>query len=166
MIIRKAESSDIPGLARTHIAAWQAAYRGLMPDAIVDKHTVESRTANWTQTLADPATRLLVAVADDQIAGFSYFGHSREKEANPREAEMMAIYVHPDHWRHGIGRDLCRQTLEDLRGEFTSVILWVLRDNQNARRFYEAMDFECVEGKEKQLPWFGNTPEVCYRLDL
>jgi GNAT superfamily N-acetyltransferase len=166
VIIRKARESDILGLAETHVASWRAAYRGLMPDKIIEKHTVESRSVAWTKTLVDPTQRILVCISDERVAGFSYFGRSREKHAEPTEAELMAIYVHPDYWRRGIGRAICRETIENLRGNFSTVIVWVLRDNHNTRKFYEAMDFKLIEGMEKQLPWFGNVPEVCYRREL
>jgi ribosomal protein S18 acetylase RimI-like enzyme len=166
MQLRAAQPADIPTLAETHIASWQAAYRGLMPNHIIDKHTVQSRTDTWMKTLVDAPGSLLVAAIDNRVVAFSFFGPSREPNAPVIEAEIMAIYVHPDHWRTGIGRALWQYTQEHLQNKFTSIILWVLRDNQKARRFYEAMGFKYVEGSEKQLPWFGNAPEVCYHRDL
>jgi GNAT superfamily N-acetyltransferase len=136
-----------------------------MPDASIGNHTVESRSAAWARTIADPNQQTLVAAIDEQVVGFSYFGPSRENDAPASEAEIIAIYVHPDHLRKGIGRELCMKSIENLPG-FTRLILWVLRDNEAARQFYEVMGFQLVPGKEKKLPWFGNRPEVCYRKQL
>jgi GNAT superfamily N-acetyltransferase len=166
MQIRQACEWDIPGLAETHVAAWHAAYRGIMPDAIIDAMTLEGRRAGWTKTLADARRRNLVCLIDDRVIGFSSFGPSREPDADSDEAEIVAMYVHPEFWRTGAGRTLCRETFEKVREEFNTIMVWVLRDNERARKFYEAMGFALVQGKEKQLPWFGNSPEVCYRRDL
>src|ERR1700684_2064349 len=114
MLIRKAEQSDVPGLAETHIASWRAAYRGLMPDDIIDKHTVQSRSDSWAKTLSDPSQRTLGCIMGDRVLGFSNCGCSREEKAQPSDAEIMAIYVRPDHWRHGIGHTLCKKTIENL----------------------------------------------------
>jgi ribosomal protein S18 acetylase RimI-like enzyme len=166
MQIRVARESDIPGLAETHLAAWHAAYRGLMPDAVIDAQTLENRVAGWTKTLADGNRRNLACIIDDRVVGFSSYCKSRDQDASSDEAELVAMYVHPEFWRAGLGRALCRETFDQLRKEYRTAIVWVLRENQKARRFYEAMGFALVERKEKQLPWFGNVPEVCYRKSL
>jgi len=99
MQIRPAKESDIPGLAETHIAAWQAAYRGLMPDAVIDAQTLDNRTAGWTKTLTDASRGNLACLIDDRIVGFSSFCKSRDQDANSGEAELVAMYVHPEFWR-------------------------------------------------------------------
>src|SRR5580658_659169 len=102
MQLRPAQSADIPSLAETHVASWRAAYRGLMPDQIIDKNTIQSRTEMWTKTLANPKRHLFVATIDDRVVAFSFFGPSREPNTPSSEAELMALYVHPDHWRTGV----------------------------------------------------------------
>lgn len=51
----------------------------------------------------------------------------------------MALYLAPESVGQGIGRALFAHAVEDLRQRgYTEAILWVLRNNQRARTFYEA----------------------------
>jgi hypothetical protein len=36
IVVRRATLDDAPAIARVHVAAWQRAYRGQMPDAVLD----------------------------------------------------------------------------------------------------------------------------------
>ena len=54
----------------------------------------------------------------------------------------MAMYVHPDKWRRGIGSELMVQALHALKLlGYAEATLWVLRGNWRARDFYEASGF-------------------------
>ena len=44
MILRDATESDIEPLVRLHIASWQAAYRGILPDEVLDHLSLEKRS--------------------------------------------------------------------------------------------------------------------------
>ena len=48
------------------------------------------------------------------------------------------LYVAPDFWRAGVGNQLFDSGTAYLRGRgFPELVLWVLEDNERARRFYE-----------------------------
>src|SRR3979409_845258 len=54
--------------------------------------------------------------------------------------ELYAIYVLDSAQRHGNGRELVRAVAGALRGMgLPDMIVWVLRDNAAARRFYERL---------------------------
>ncbi len=67
------------------------------------------------------------------------------------------LYVHPDHWRKGIGGELIRfaQTLSPQH-----LWLYTLQDNVNARAFYEKNGF--VVTKLGISPPPENEPDVKY----
>jgi len=67
------------------------------------------------------------------------------------------LYVHPDHWRKGIGGELIRfaQTLSPQH-----LWLYTLQDNVNARAFYEKKGF--VVTKLGISPSPENEPDVKY----
>lgn len=143
MQVRPAAIADAPAIAGIHVASWQAAYRGQMPDSVLDNLNVEKRAAFWRSHLAEHPTATLVAEWNREIVGFCDVVPSRDKDANPQTtAEIVAIYIHPGHWRRGAGRALCLRALEVARNEhFAAVTLWALASNNAARGFYETIGF-------------------------
>jgi ribosomal protein S18 acetylase RimI-like enzyme len=144
MRIRPAGLEDAIPIAEVHVAAWQAAYRGLVPDSYLDELTVEKRLVLWQRRLAQRRSASLV-VAEDQksLAGFCLFGPTRDEDGkNKPIGEIIALNVRPGCWRRGFGRALCDFALREApsRG-WTAVTLWILKGNQRASRFYEALGF-------------------------
>ena len=139
--LRRATVDDAPNIARVHVRTWQSAYRGLMPQALLDSLTFERRTGWWKgqlELLKDDH-RPWIAVDDERVVGFVHAGPSRDDPEGSKVGEIYAIYVDPDCQGKGIGRDLLRHATRDLRTHgFRKAILWVLLDNQPTRRFYEA----------------------------
>jgi RimJ/RimL family protein N-acetyltransferase len=75
--------------------------------------------------------------------------------------------VTPSVWGTGVGRELMAVAVDRLReAGFRSATLWVLRDNERARRFYERAGWS-PDGAEKDDVVAGATvTEVRYRVDL
>jgi ribosomal protein S18 acetylase RimI-like enzyme len=53
----------------------------------------------------------------------------------------MAIYVLKSHQHQGVGRRLMESSLEKLT-HYSKVVVWVLKQNLPAIRFYERMGFQ------------------------
>lgn len=139
--IRQATAVDIPGIVAVHNASWRTTYAGILSDATLDAVlTPERRTTQWTRTLTEraDAERVCVAQQDGQIVGFVSFG--KEREGVPGyDGELYAIYLLQSAQGQGIGTALFRRVIHDLREHgLTSMVLWVLKENQTARNFYEA----------------------------
>ncbi|HWC47684.1 MAG TPA: GNAT family N-acetyltransferase [Solirubrobacterales bacterium] len=85
---------------------------------------------------ADPQT--IVALAGEQIVGFSSFGPTRDADAEGA-GEIYALYVDPEHWGIGVGRQLLAESRLRLEeAGYADAVLWVLRGNDGAERFYRA----------------------------
>ena len=54
LVLRLPGLDDAGVLGEVHVAAWQAAYRGLMPDAYLDGQRVEDRTHWCLEVLSRP----------------------------------------------------------------------------------------------------------------
>lgn len=135
--VRPARDDEVDELAGIHVRAWQHAYRGLLPQSLLDGLSVSARASSWRRVLADGG-RVFVAVEDDEVRGFVSHGPSRDGDAGPTTGELYAVYVDPDHQSRGIGRRLTAACRGDLAGTFREATLWMLRDNAPARRFYES----------------------------
>jgi GNAT superfamily N-acetyltransferase len=141
-VVREAVPCDAPGIARIHVDAWQRAYRGLMPQALLDELSVDQRERMWDGHLADdsgPAT--FVAVVDGAIAGFcSIAVPARDADSSATTGEIAALYVDPARWRSGVGTALMARALDELRA-CEDVTLWVLAGNEPALAFYARFGF-------------------------
>jgi ribosomal protein S18 acetylase RimI-like enzyme len=165
--IRQATLADVPQLAQIHVAAWQEAYRGIMPQTLLDGLTPARREPRWRQRLTEGADYVLVPERDGRVIGFAAFGPSRDDDTPPRTGEIYAIYLNPDVWREGIGRTLWRAATDQLAGEGqVGVIVWVLAENWPARRFYEAMGCQ-LDGARRDIEREGaSLPELRYACPL
>jgi GNAT superfamily N-acetyltransferase len=167
MACRDAVVDDSLALARVWVAAWQAAYSGLMPAEYLDGLNADAARSRFEQGLrANPP--VLVLELDGDILGFSAYGASRDPDARPATGEVFAINLHPSCWRRGLGRELIGETLQRLDGlGFSEATLWVLHENARARQFYEALGWR-LDGGEKhddKLTGFA-LHEVRYRRSL
>lgn len=140
MEIRHAAIDDALEIATVHVAAWQTAYRGIIPDDILDSLDLENRRQAWERIITDLQTNtkiLLVAVLGGAIAGFAS-GGPPAVPVEDFDGELYALYVSPDSQRRGIGRRLVTAFAVEMKNNgTTSLVLWSLAENTQARGFYE-----------------------------
>lgn len=156
---------DAAAIATVRTASWRAAYRDLMPAGFLASLRPEAMADRLRARLTDPEYpfRTLVGELDGRVAGFATIGPCRDDDM-PGAGEVLAIYVHPDHWSRGLGRALMSDALVELDalGQ-RPVTLWVLRDNARARAFYQRAGF-IPDGSEHVYEAGGvPVPEVRYR---
>ncbi len=169
MVVRTTKATDAPKIAHIHVETWRAAYRGQIPDAVLDALDVERRTAFWRERLTQARGSVFVAEDDNIVVGFCDLIPSRDKDADPQAvAEIVAIYILPQHWRKGAGRALCDCALaEARRGGYGAVTLWVLTSNGGARHFYEVMGFSLDGAAKTDKTTDGSDMhEVRYRIAM
>jgi len=170
-MLRPALPSDAHALATVHVASWQRAYRGLLPDDYLDGLEVGGWRARWERSLAAadwPRRGTLVAETERGLAqGFVDVVPSRDDDAEPATAEVTSLYVLPDRWRAGVGTALMTAAVDALPTPgYRAVTLWVLSGNARARRFYERTGW-AVDGAEKTAVVAGvPVTEARYRRPL
>jgi len=147
MEVRTAQIDDAARIAEIHVLSWQGGYRGLMPQDYLDGLDPAQRLSRRIQSLRDADRSrggcLVVADEDGMLAGFADVCSSRDDDAESSKiGEIMAIYLVPDSWGKGLGRELIAAALTHLAGlGYDEVTLWVLDTNARARRFYDAAGF-------------------------
>ena len=138
-VIREARIDDSLAIARVHVAAWRAAYRGVMPDAFLDALDERAREKRWRERLETrPAGRRIVVAVDDEdaIVGFAGVGPARDDRGE--RGELYMINLSPSAWGRGVGSALLGACVSALAAfGHRDAILWVVRQNARARRFYE-----------------------------
>jgi GNAT superfamily N-acetyltransferase len=167
LTLRDATAADRIAVARVHVRSWQAAYRGLLPDELLDGMRPEHRAARYKFGGTGPGVpTTIVAVAEGSIQGFATLGTARDDDLDGA-GELYAIYLDPTAWSRGWGRTLvaaARDRLSELG--YTSAALWVLSGNERAKRFYET-DGWSADGLERPIELGGFVAdEMRYRREL
>ena len=140
--IRPARLEDLPGIARIHVDSWRTTYKGLIADEFLAALSYEGRAQIWSMNLNDPENNSFLYVAETGpggIVGFVSAGPARGDDQDYL-GELYAIYLLQQAQGQGLGRKLVNIAMGELckRG-FSSMILWVLKDNLPSRKFYEAV---------------------------
>jgi GNAT superfamily N-acetyltransferase len=163
MMLRRAEPVDALAVAGVHVRAWQAAYRGLLPDDYLDALRPEDRAARYTFAELSPDRPLTIVASDAQtICGFATIGPSHADEL-PRTGELYALYVDPDRWGTGVGRALIKAARENLMDQaFDVASLWVLAGNERAERFYRIDGWTPDGSRREDEVWGVSVDEVRY----
>jgi GNAT superfamily N-acetyltransferase len=167
MNLRLAVPEDALAVAWVHVRAWQAAYRGLMPDDHLSGLRPEERARHYDFASLDPTRpRTLVAVEADTVLGFATVSPARD-EGVCGHGELCALYVEPDCWGRGIGQALAAAARGELyRLGFRQALLWVVAGNERAQRFYRADGWTAEELHRPRQVWSVTVDTVRYRRDL
>lgn len=165
--IRDAKASDKWEVAAVHVRSWQAAYEGLLPDDFLSGLKIEDRAARYSfgeGDSDDPVTK--VAIDGDKIVGFVTCGTYRDPLISGY-GEVYALYVDPQYWKRGLGRELLDSSIDHLsRMRFGKAYLWVLEGNRRAIAFYESVGWFADGTVRSEV--IGGVPvgEIRYECDL
>ena len=152
MAVRRATVDDAEAIERIRVETWRATYRGLLPDGVIDQLRPNAERRRERLRLASPSEINFVAEEGSDIIGYAFAGPERTHDVEYR-GEVYAIYVLPVAQGKGHGRALIRECARELASlGMTSLLIWVLRENQIGRRFYERLGGTPV--REKPLEEF------------
>jgi ribosomal protein S18 acetylase RimI-like enzyme len=172
VVVRPAGVADAAAIAGVRIRSWRVAYRGIVPDAVLDEVDLVEEVARWRERLgAAAAAWVRVAFVAEppgppRLVGFVTAGSARHAGEGGL-GEVWAIYVDPEAQDRGVGRALLDAAVRGLaiRG-FREAVLWVFEANAPARGFYERMGW-APDGTSKALEIGGASPvELRYRRRL
>jgi GNAT superfamily N-acetyltransferase len=161
LVVRDAGIDDVEAIARVQVRSWQEAYAHVFAAEDLAELSVERRQEVAREALGSAVG--LVAERDGEVLGFAFAGPSRDTEG---VAELYSIYVDPNDWGTGLGRELILEVERRLREHgFSGAELWVLEDNPRGRRFYEAAGWSSADARPIEI--FGaEVPEIRYRKRL
>jgi ribosomal protein S18 acetylase RimI-like enzyme len=134
------------------VAGWHAGYR----EIVAPEHLAQLPVERWRHEIGVGLKRPVgdaftyAAEIDGRFAGYCYVAApSRESDLGPDAAELVAMYVDPDHWRRGAGDALMGAAMERLSGlPYTDAILWTFKENARAIAFYKRHGWR-ADGTEK-----------------
>ena len=163
-------------LSLIHALGWRTTYAGAIPADFMAREITDDRwVPTFRENLKTNRNQLLLLYDEDIPVCCATFGPARIDAGlqagtvckfNSRGyegwGEIISFYTHPDHKRKGYGTKLMEEVLRRLSGQgYLQVFLFVLRENENARRFYEKMGF-AWDGTHEDIPFPPDT--ICVDL--
>lgn len=168
-LVRAMTADDCDAVAAVRIGGWRWAYAGLMPQAYLDALSVEEDAARRRARFAEGDGKVVNVVAerDGQVVGWGCLGPCRDEDVPDGAVELYALYVRPGDVSTGVGRSLMDTLLKRAAADgHSALLLWVLKENHRARRFYEKAGFT-PDGAEEPFEVDGvAVPEVRYARAL
>lgn len=155
-----------------HVRSWQTAYRGIVPDAILDGLSGDARGEFWSRAIAqanaEPTreVRIWVVESSGDVVGLATTRPCTDPDTPTGTGELHSIYLAPEAWSRGLGRTLLAAAVDGLwqRG-FAPLVLWVIEANERGRRFYERAGWR-RDGGRQPIDFDGIlVDEIRYRLD-
>lgn len=132
---------------------WQEAYGKILDQSFLDTLTYERNLKN----AAAWKDMTIIAKDDENVIGFAVCGPCRDEDH--REAgEVYALYILKAYYDQKVGYRLMQAALNQLAA-YPEVIIWVLKENKRAIRFYQRCGFR-FDGMEKELPLGKPVPDA------
>ena len=169
--VRAARAADAEGLARVQVASWQAAFAGLVPEAVITElasdEAVEQFAGRWRDAISTPPTskhRVHVAVeqpGDPEILGFAASGPATDEDLWPgTDGELYELHVAPAVADSGHDQRLLN-AVADTFGEdgFSAAYTWALAGDSARITFLEAAGW-APDGSRSNLDMGVKVPVV------
>lgn len=164
--VRNIKKEDIPQVVNIQICGWKSAYKGIIDDNYLanmnPKEKIKIREKDYNEN------RFIVAEINNEIVGFCRYTDNMDKTPETPEAdcELRSLYVKPELKHNGIGKKMFQYAVNEFKhmGK-TKMVLWCLKDNALARRFYEKMGGIIIK---ERLIHIGNRDyqEVAFEYDI
>ena len=156
-------------MSRLHALGWRAAYRNSIPAGYMAREITDDRWVPiFRQNYEEGVYHGLLLYQEGLPLCCATYGPARVdldagdtvcKFSSPDLAawgELVSLYAHPDCWGQGHGSIVIEEVLRRLQAAgYPGCFLYVLRENDRARRFYEKHGFS----------WDGHSLEVALGSD-
>lgn len=138
-----------------HALGWRSTYVGYVPDDYMAREITDTR---WVEVFRENGRTgrchgLLLYNGDYPAACINY-GPARNQEPGCAGwGEIHSFYTHPDECGKGYGGLLLEEAVRRLSsGGYSGCYVYVLRENEKARRFYAAHGFTW-DGTHTDIPF-------------
>lgn len=135
-MVRNAEARDIPRIAEIIIFGKRVAYRDIFQNDAVSFQELQVVSLAGHYSKNHKLLEQMLVYDDGIVKGVI----NRQQRADA--IEICEFYVEPFFLGQSIGTQLLDKTVQEARQQGkSSIYLWVIAENQKARKFYEAHGF-------------------------
>ena len=175
-IIEASTEEQFRAMSLIHALGWRSAYPDAVPAQWMAEHVTDDRWVDlFRQYAADGVNHGLLLYRGAEPVACLTFGPARtdaglqagsvcqfHSEGYQGWGELISVYTHPAETGKGYGSLLVEEALSRLKAQgFSNVYVFVLRENQGARRFYARHGFTW-DGTQEEIPFPPDT--ICVDL--
>ena len=141
--IRYANKDDADTIALINSKSFQQTFRGIIPeDFLEERFSYERLKERLYKELNEGTTISCIMYKDDIPVGMLTFAQDDYKERDNSEIDLWRIYLLPEYWGQNLGKEFIDWGIKELtRKGYEKVALWVVEENERARKFYEKVCF-------------------------
>ena len=137
--IRLNRIEDQEGMAKIKVDSWQHTYKNIIDQKYLDSLNYKEQNNKYIDSFDEYKSTVLVAedTNNHEIIGYACFSTEANEFA---DSELISLYLDPKHTKKGIGTSLFREVTKELKKyNKKTMMLWCLKDNKNAIKFYEKL---------------------------
>lgn len=137
--IRLNRLEDQKGMAKIKVDSWQNTYKGIIEQEYLDNLNYDIQESKYIDSFDEYKNTVLVAEHNDtkEIIGYACFSTEENEFA---DCELISLYLSPKETKKGIGTCLFREVIKELKKyNKKTMILWCIKENKNAIKFYEKL---------------------------
>ncbi|MDO2947037.1 GNAT family N-acetyltransferase [Aeromonas simiae] len=147
--LRMARPQDAAAMTQLQRASWLGVYASVLGNDLLEQMSEAEHEQVWQRRLEEGARPMLVCV-DEVPVGLLYW------QQEGTQAWIRALYLHPAHWRQGLGQRLWHTVaLQMRRAGCDAVHLWLLAGNRIGAGFYFRQGFRPT-GERRTLVSLGH----------
>ena len=137
-IIRFNRLEDQKQMARIKIDDWRETYDKIIASKYLKGMDYYEQTERFYRSFEEYKHRVLVAVRDNEVLGYSCF--DPKEKSFKYDSELESLYIKSTEQNKGIGRALFKETAKELLSQGRkNMIIWCLKGNDDAIMFYERL---------------------------
>lgn len=145
-IIRLNELKDQEQMVKIKVEGWKNTYDKIVASRYLKSLNVKKQLERYIASYNEYKDLVLVADKDGEILGYSCF--DKKGRTYKYDSELVSLYIKNDYHNKGVGTSLFQATVNLLKEEKRkNMIIWCLKENDNAIKFYERMGCKNVETK-------------------
>ena len=169
VVIREVSETDLEDIRELNMQSWLEAYQEIIPEEKI-KEEVDYTKERLKRKKNDERLIFLVAEVDEKVVGTINFCWGEENthefiNLGENEAQLRAVYLHPNYWKQGIGTKLFQNGLKLLPDRIGTLKVESLKENVVGRSFYDSKGFTVINEREIEL--FGDKyPNLIQKLEL
>ncbi len=140
VVFRKAAPEDAPLLTAARRKVWDATYRGIYPDEMIDDYAYETHLARDKNRITDPKNTVWLVMDKDNCVGYLYVGPCGYGQYKDFDFCLNSLYFLPPYQRRGLGRAAFELVAAECRRRgYDRFFCGCSAHNHSARAFYEHM---------------------------
>lgn len=137
------QTDDRHAISRIYEESWKSAYKDIIPQSFLESISDDQ----WIPDLDKKGRNTLVMIENDTFIGTASYGKSGFSDFDSY-GEIVSIYFLPQYTGKGYGKQLMAAVVEELvKLGYCDIFLWVLEENDRARKFYIKQNKSCCNSK-------------------